>query len=247
MRPGLFYNEYLGTNDPLATVLFAGLWCLADREGRFEWRLQQLRAKIFPYREVDMSYLMQILIVGEQIARYQHGGDDFGLVLKFRKHQSINRNEAASALPPPPPDILNAYACTCKEMHDCSRSLLEVEVEVEQEGESEGGIAPGVRPYQTPDARGNPRFSHPRFPKLWFSELELSSLYKKFERAGLRADFQDQAFVNVEQWFTDTGKGRREYPKSSNHMRRVSSWGLSEALRLQRESDYAKVATARAK
>lgn len=252
VRPELFYNEFLGQEDPLATVLFVGLWCVADREGRFEWREQKLRAKIFPYREVDMSRLMQTLVNGEFVARYQHGQDAYGVILNFRRYQSINKNEALSSIPKPPPDIsVHAYASTLINMHDGSRSLLEVEEEVEERGESEGGAAPkvlsGVPHFRRPDSRGNPRSPHPKFPALWFSELELKSLNTRFEKVGLRQEFREQAFANVEQWFTDATKGRKEYPKSTNHMRRVANWGVSGALKLQRESDYAKQATARLK
>jgi len=100
-------------------------------------------------------------------------------------------------------------------------------------------------PYENPDTRGNERKPHPKFPKIWLSELEISSLEKRFDKVGLRKEFWEQCYANVEQWFTDTAKGRKEYSKSSNHMRRVANWGLTAALKLQRESDYAKQATAR--
>lgn len=101
--------------------------------------------------------------------------------------------------------------------------------------------------FQGNDARGNPRAPHPNFPKLWFSELELASAKKRFDRAGLLPEFQDLAFMKVEQWFTDTVKGRKEYPKSSNHFRRVIDWGIKSALENQRASDSAKTAHARLK
>lgn len=100
------------------------------------------------------------------------------------------------------------------------------------------------RAYQSLDARGNERTPHPKFSKLWLSRLEISSLEKRFEKAGLRPEWRESAYMVVEQWFTDTAKGRREYPQSSNHMRRVGGWGLKTALEMQRTSDSAKRATA---
>jgi hypothetical protein len=50
LKPGLFKNELLGEANPLLTILFEGLWCLSDREGRLEDRPLRFCAEIFPYR-----------------------------------------------------------------------------------------------------------------------------------------------------------------------------------------------------
>ena len=44
IKPGFFANENLAECDPLARLLFAGLWCLADREGRLEDRPKRIAA-----------------------------------------------------------------------------------------------------------------------------------------------------------------------------------------------------------
>ncbi len=51
IKPGLFKNEILGVAEPIYTLLFEGLWLLADREGRLEDRPLRIKAEIFPYRE----------------------------------------------------------------------------------------------------------------------------------------------------------------------------------------------------
>ena len=38
LKPSIFKNELLAVADPLYTLVFEGLWCLADREGRLEDR-----------------------------------------------------------------------------------------------------------------------------------------------------------------------------------------------------------------
>ena len=38
LKPGFFMNEELARLPVRARLLFAGLWCLADREGRLEDR-----------------------------------------------------------------------------------------------------------------------------------------------------------------------------------------------------------------
>ena len=99
--------------------------------------------------------------------------------------------------------------------------------------------------FKNPDARKNPRAPHPKFPLLWFSELELAAITSRFKKSALRDEYHEQAFATVEQWFTDTTAGRKEYKRSSNHMRRVTNWGLKAALQLQREADYARKAESR--
>src|SRR5690625_577204 len=56
IKPGLFKNEILGEADPIYSLLFIGLWTLADKEGRLENRPKRIRAELFPSRfELDES------------------------------------------------------------------------------------------------------------------------------------------------------------------------------------------------
>ena len=45
------YRAELDAKLPLR-LAFAGLWCAADREGRFEWEPEQLKAAILPYDDI---------------------------------------------------------------------------------------------------------------------------------------------------------------------------------------------------
>ena len=38
IKPGFFTNDLLGEIHPLGRILFAGLWCQADRLGIVEYR-----------------------------------------------------------------------------------------------------------------------------------------------------------------------------------------------------------------
>lgn len=105
IKPALFKNEVLGEADPLLTILFAGLWCLADREGRMEDRPKRIRAEIFPYREItDFNrYLTELERMGF-ISRYSVDGEAFIQVENFAKHQSPHKTERASEIPEKPPE-----------------------------------------------------------------------------------------------------------------------------------------------
>jgi hypothetical protein len=100
LKPSLFMNEVLGAADPLYTLLFEGLWCSADREGRLEDRPQRLRAEIFPYRpSVDIEAALEWLKNTDFIDRYEVGGIRFIQVCKFSDHQRPHVNEVASVIP----------------------------------------------------------------------------------------------------------------------------------------------------
>ena len=101
IKPGFFANEDLAECDPLARLLFAGLWCLADREGRLEDRPKRIRAELLPYDTCDADELLNQLQAKGFILRYSHGEGRFIQVLKFDSHQNPHMKEAKSSIPAP--------------------------------------------------------------------------------------------------------------------------------------------------
>ena len=102
LKPGLFKNELLGTADPLFTLIFEGLWCAADREGRLEDRPMRLHAEINPYRDPKGTIdALHWLTESGFIVRYEVGGAKFIQVVNFHRHQNPHQRESASDLPPP--------------------------------------------------------------------------------------------------------------------------------------------------
>lgn len=103
IKPGLFKNEVLGIADPLITLLFENLWCLADREGRLEDRPLRIKAETFPYREnIDVNGYLTELQRMKFICRYTVGGERYIQVLNFHKHQNPHKTEKASTIPEMP-------------------------------------------------------------------------------------------------------------------------------------------------
>lgn len=102
IKPGLFKNEVLGVADPLYTLLFQGLWLLADREGRLEDRPLRIKVEVFPYRDgIDMNAMLGWLVKAGFIQRYQCGGLALIQILNFTKHQNPHKNEPESIYAPP--------------------------------------------------------------------------------------------------------------------------------------------------
>lgn len=100
IKPSIFKNELLGQADPLLTILFTSLWCLADREGRLEDRPLRIKAETFPYREnLDINgYLTELEQLGF-IRRFEVNGLRVIQVVNFTKHQTPHNTEKPSELP----------------------------------------------------------------------------------------------------------------------------------------------------
>lgn len=87
----------------MLTILFVGLWCLADRDGRLEDRPKRIRAEIFPYREChDINGYLTVLEQLGFIERYQAENHAVIQVVNFSKHQSPHKTEKPSELPAKP-------------------------------------------------------------------------------------------------------------------------------------------------
>jgi hypothetical protein len=99
IKPGFFDNEDLGSADPLLQILFAGLWCMADREGRLEDRPMKIKATIFPYRSLEIHGYLTELSRLKFITRYQVDGVSYIWINTFAEHQNPHHTEKASKIP----------------------------------------------------------------------------------------------------------------------------------------------------
>ena len=104
LKPGFFTNEDLLELPFEGRLLFAGLWCLADREGRLEDRPKRIKIELFPGDNIDVNALMDALNQRGFIHRYESGSQALVHIRSFGKHQKPHPREAASTLP----------ACPCE-------------------------------------------------------------------------------------------------------------------------------------
>lgn len=101
IKPGFFKNDLLAECDPLARILFQGLWCEADREGRLEDRPKRLKAECLPYDDCDIDTLLTQLAERDFIVRYQVGNVRYIAIPTFLEHQNPHQKELASSIPAP--------------------------------------------------------------------------------------------------------------------------------------------------
>lgn len=98
IKPGLFKNEILGVADPLYTLLFEGLWLLADRDGRLEDRPLRIKAEIFPYREgLDMSAMLDWLQANGFIVREAGPAGDVIQIINPKQWYDVKTPETVNA------------------------------------------------------------------------------------------------------------------------------------------------------
>lgn len=99
IKPEFFTSDSVLSVSPLARLLFIGLWCEADREGRLKWKPKTLKFRYLPSDSVNIEKLCEELEGAEMIATYSHDGADYCEIPSFKSHQVINNREKESELP----------------------------------------------------------------------------------------------------------------------------------------------------
>lgn len=118
IRPNFFTSIDMVQLDPWIRILFIGLWCLADREGKLEDRPARIKMEVLPADGFDVDQGLSILHDNGLIQRYTVDSNNYIKVLQFNKHQSIHRNEFKSCIPEPNESLkIDADIGKCPENH----------------------------------------------------------------------------------------------------------------------------------
>jgi hypothetical protein len=109
IKPDFFRHEELYQSEhesglPLR-VAFAGLFTVADREGRFKWKPKTLKMDILPWDEVDFGAVLLSLRSYGFVKHYKVDGKEYGWIPTFKDHQVINNKEGKSTLPEYRPEL----------------------------------------------------------------------------------------------------------------------------------------------
>jgi hypothetical protein len=150
LKPGFFKNEDLAECTPWARLCFAGLWTLADREGRLEDRPKRIKGELFAFDSVEVDPLLVELETHKFILRYK-AQDGRGLiqVIEFAKHQNPHHREPESDLPPPQSPGLLPHATPPEPEANAGCN--------EQKASGEPGAGPGLDHPRSDLARGSSR------------------------------------------------------------------------------------------
>lgn len=99
IKPDFFIDDKVGELTVIARLLFVGLWCLADREGRLEDNPKKIKVQILPYDKTDCDAVLDEIAGKEMIVRYEVEGKNFIQINNFLKHQRPHHTEKDSDLP----------------------------------------------------------------------------------------------------------------------------------------------------
>ncbi len=101
IKPGFFRNEDLVELGFATRLLFAGLWTIADREGRLEDRPKKIKMDVFPADDVNIDAMLQELHDAKFVLRYEVDGVRYVQITNWSKHQNPHHTEKASVIPGP--------------------------------------------------------------------------------------------------------------------------------------------------
>jgi len=101
LKPSFFANDILAECDPMARLLFAGLWTIADRDGRMEYRPRKIKGILFPYDNCDIEPLVEQLAARGFVVVYRAGGINVLAIPTFGEHQRCHPDERSEGFPPP--------------------------------------------------------------------------------------------------------------------------------------------------
>ena len=102
IKPEFFTSDDICALPALARLLYIGLWCEADREGRLVWTPGVLERRYLPDDSCDIEALCGELVARGLVRLY---GDGLACIPSFARHQHVNVREAQSKLPPPPGEV----------------------------------------------------------------------------------------------------------------------------------------------
>ena len=165
---GLFFAE-ADTQLPIR-LAFISLWKECDREGRFEWRPERLKARCMPYDQVDFSRVLDALMTRGFISSYTVDGKRYGHIPSWCDHQVVNNREKPSDLPGPElSDDTDGTSTRGRRVSDslkCAQAERERERERKEDICGEGSPPVPCQPNATAKGSEPPQYSR-EFEEFW--------------------------------------------------------------------------------
>lgn len=133
IKPSFFNNDELAELDPLARLLFIGMWTIADFKGCFEYKPKRVKVQLLPYDNCDVESLAINLDKSGFISIYSVHEQLYVKVLNFDKHQNPHKNEKDKGSDIP--DITEADFFYCKNLSN-NNNLQNIENNRDKNGTS---------------------------------------------------------------------------------------------------------------
>ena len=192
IKPEFFLHEGLyaleaETKLPIR-ISFAGLWCIADREGRFKWEPRKIGVQVLPYDLIDFSRVLDALTTRGFVLKYASENETFGCIPSFGRHQVINNRERDSELPTPT-DCNICDASTTRASRVATRGQSRKAEGKGREGNREGKGMEGEESLTLP-------FCSSEFSSAWIDWLE----FRQSKKKPVSLIAQKQTFKDFVEW-----------------------------------------------
>lgn len=114
IKPTFFTHDVLCELSPLHRILYAGLWCYADRRGILEDRPKYLKTVVLPYDTADVDTMLRDLADRGFIVRYVVDGRRLMSIPRLVHHQHFHKDERCSDLPGPGGHLASTVPARCQ-------------------------------------------------------------------------------------------------------------------------------------
>ena len=102
IKPDFFTSGDILNLSLLARLLYIGLWCEADREGRMTWNPRTFKMRYLPAETCKIEKVCAELTDAGLVIEY---GPGFAYIPTFALHQHVNPRESESRLPAPSEEL----------------------------------------------------------------------------------------------------------------------------------------------
>jgi hypothetical protein len=170
LKPSFFKNDLLGKLNPLARLLFQGLWCMSDRKGKLEFRPLRIKAEVLPFDNCDIELLLCDLTSAGFIHVYKINGNNFIKIPKFEEHQNPHIKERESTIPEPGKHGASTRQARCKTQPKPERARLNPESPLLN---PESGILIADSGETPPPKKSEPKTRPRQFPEDFAVTAEL--------------------------------------------------------------------------
>ena len=113
----------------------------AEKACYFRWQPNTLKLDCLPYDKVNFDPALGNLVEAEFIQKYDVGGQSYGVIPTFLKHQRINNKEPESEIPAPITTLLKQDEGKLKQdkgkLKQDKAMLEQVQAEKEREGKGQ--------------------------------------------------------------------------------------------------------------